>query len=454
MKTLLSTPLRVFSEIDLKLNAHAPLPELLRAMDSAREPLSQLFQEGLGTSIAGKAFALKTLNLLLAKYHFRERSAELLSRPFGLVVDPANGCNLECPGCVHSAGAKERKLFDWGKGLLTEERFSALLDRYGTYGIQLMLCNYGEPTANLRTPRLIELAKSYLIQTVLSTNGTIKRFDADAYVRSGLDFMYLSIDGATQPVYEQFRKGGHIEVVFENIRKMVEAKKRLGSRTPILRWQFLAFEHNSHEIPRARELAAEQGVDQFTVERPFDVSWDVPGIKVAMDVPPANTEIHLGTESALRGNWDFDVKGAAKDTIEREFAERWEKPGRVYSNKVYSTQGSSGHTCSWLYKSTGMDANGKILPCCAAPRPNLHLSFGQFPDATGDTFNSPDYQRARQFFADGITPSPGGDPVPHCENCEWDQEHTEVGHNTVSQYFRTAGRGLVDADTVRILCDW
>lgn len=409
------------------------------------------FREELGTSIAGKAFTLKVLNLLLAKYHFRERNPTLLSRPFGLVVDPANGCNLACPGCVHSRGSKELKLFDWDKGLLSEERFEALLQQFGTYAVNVRFYNYGEPTANLNTPKFIKLAKSYLIQTLVSINATVERFDAEAYVRSGLDFMLLSIDGATQPVYEQFRKNGHIELAFENILKLVDAKKRLGKETPILRWQYLAFEHNAHEIPAAREIAAALGVDQFTVETPFDVSWDVSNVRVAKDVPPSNHELREGTEDAFSRNWDFDLKGTAKEAIEREFAAQWTSRLAAPSEPLSAC---AAHTCSWLYKSMVMDANGRILPCCGAPRHDVHLVFGTFPDAGNDCFNSADYQRARQYFADGTTSKPGGSRAPHCENCEWDHTNTGVQYPQLAQYLRTTSRGLVDATAIKILADW
>ncbi|HEV1287347.1 MAG TPA: radical SAM protein, partial [Bryobacteraceae bacterium] len=200
------------SHLEGKLQG-SPLLDVLTAVDAAKGPLADQLEGLLKSRVGAKALALKALNLLVAKYHFQARSETLFSRPFGLLVDPANGCNLACPGCVHSEHSKSLKLFDWDKGMLSEERFQALLRQYGTYAVQIMFCNYGEPTANLKTPRFIELAKSYLIQTAISTNLTVGRFDAEAYVASGLDFMYLSIDGATQPVYEQFRKNGNIDLI-------------------------------------------------------------------------------------------------------------------------------------------------------------------------------------------------------------------------------------------------
>ena len=73
------------------------------------------------------------------------------------------------------------------------------------------MCNYGEPLVNLETPKLVRAAKRYLLHTMISTNMTVPRFDAEAYVESGLDYMMVSIDGATQEVYERFRRKGDLD---------------------------------------------------------------------------------------------------------------------------------------------------------------------------------------------------------------------------------------------------
>jgi hypothetical protein len=115
----------------------------------------------------------------------------------------------------------------------------------------------------------------------------------------------------------------------------------------------------------------------------------------------------------------------------------------------------SAHTCNWLYKNMVMDANGRILPCCGAPRPDVHLVFANFPAET-DCFNSSDYKRARSCFANGtaaIQPDHDGSAarVPHCENCKWDHSHTEVGRDQVALYLRTAG---LPPAAIQLLADW
>jgi MoaA/NifB/PqqE/SkfB family radical SAM enzyme len=139
--------------------------------------------------------------------------------------------------------------------------------------LELTFAITGNRCSNLNTPRLIRQAKEYLIGTALSTSLSVQRFDAEAYVQSGLDFMVISIDGATQQIYERYRRNGNLELVFSNIRKLVEAKRKLRKRTPVLSWNFLAFEHNAHEIPLAAKRARELGMNEFRVVEPFDVAW-------------------------------------------------------------------------------------------------------------------------------------------------------------------------------------
>src|SRR5579884_3797851 len=117
------------------------LHRMAQALDEAKPPLVDALRPRFADAIAAKAVALKLLNLRLAKYHFAERSVNLLSLPSGLVVDPSNACNLACPGCVHSAHAKELKLFDWKPGILEEKRMAAFFRHYGPAAIHVILCN-------------------------------------------------------------------------------------------------------------------------------------------------------------------------------------------------------------------------------------------------------------------------------------------------------------------------
>src|SRR5581483_10986599 len=83
------------------------------------------------------------------------------------------------------------------------------------------------------------------------------------------------IDGATQATYEQYRVGGDLDRVLRNCRLMVDAKRRLRSRTPRIVWGYHVFGHNRHEVHAARRMARDLGVEfHFSRGRVFGADWD------------------------------------------------------------------------------------------------------------------------------------------------------------------------------------
>ena len=444
----------ILTEIDRQIAAKPGITPVLELLDRQKLALFRCFERELGSPITAKALTLKVLNLCVARHHFLARSTTLLSRPYGLEVDPINNCNLACPGCVHSSRAKDLHLFDWTSGMLSPDRFAAFLDRYGPYAVQITLCNYGEPLLNPHTPEFIRLAKNYLLLTTLSTNMTAKRFDAEAYAASGLDFMTVSLDGATQDVYERFRKKGDLELAFTNIRSLVEAKRRLGKARPLISWQFLAFEHNAHEIEKARAMARELGIDQFRVATPFDVSWDDPEMKPAA-IEPASYDLQPDPVRSLVANWNpFDAELAAP-AIEREFSSSWVEQLVGMPDDIHRDNSHSEHVCHWLYKNMVMDATGRIIPCCAAPQPNSDLVFANFTADAPESFNSAKYRIARQsFIAKPVAATL--EPPPHCVNCDWfsDQQAAQIDSAQVQNYLNSVGKNFFDKASLSFLSKW
>ena len=437
------TAFRALTRIDAALSQCGSASETATVLDKSKAGLCELLRQRF-SSVEAQALTLKILNLWLARHHFRARDALLLSHPFGIVVDPSNVCQLACPGCVHSDHSELLKLFDWPKGTLSELRFAALLKLYGPTAIAVYFCDYGEPLLNLNTPKLIRMAKSYLLATALSTSLSVRRFDPEAYVASGLDFMVLSIDGATQRVYERFRRNGDLELVFENVARLVDAKRRLRRRTPLLSWNFLAFEHNSHEIPAAERMARRLGVNYFRVVTPFDVSWDDPEIRPAA-VKPYVSRLDWTSIANPPENWNPYPEAVEAGTIAAAF----EKP--LNRGIVGDAPAGSGHTCHWLYKNIVMDATGRILPCCGAPRLDAKLVFGTLDGDSGDPFNSERYRQARAFFAGDS--SVRADKL-HCSQCEWDQTTVNIGGPEIRRYFRAVDPWFFDRRSLHLLSAW
>lgn len=439
------------SRIEEIIRSRTSIRPLLEQLDRSKAPIHRLIADRLDSPVAAKALTVKLLNICLAHYHFLARTTAVLARPYGLIVDPINNCNLACPGCVHSPRNKELQVFQWNSGLLNPDCYSALLNAYGPYAIQITLCNYGEPLMNPATPGFIRQAKRFLATTTLSTNMTAKKFDAEAYVLSGLDHMTLSIDGATQSVYERYRRRGDIDQIFRNIRSLVEAKQRLGRCEPFVSWQFLAFEHNAHEIEAATAMARELGVDEINIATPFDVSWDDPDIRPAA-VQPRRIQLKPVPQ---RDPHPYDLNAAA---IDAAFRTGWVERLGGHEEVDFNPGTPSRHMCHWLYRNLVMDATGRVLPCCAAPRPDADLVFDVVNGVPADSFNTEKYRLARLSFADkpAYAKARAASVLaadPHCANCDWydDQGAALIDSPAIRNYFGAAGNGLFDEDSLRML---
>ncbi len=299
------------------------------------------------------------------------------------------------------------------------------------------------------------------MRTTISTNMSVARFDAEAYVASGLDYMILSIDGATQDTYARYRRNGDLQLVYRNVEALVSAKARMHRKTPIICWQYLAFTHNLHEIDLAAGISRDLGVDEFTVTRPFDVTWDDPQLRAA-DIERETFQFNPNTERDLGENWGAFSHDLIAEAIEKEFEATGAATGTP-GNYRNPPAGDNVVTCHWLYKNVTMDAHGRIFPCAGAPKQGFSFIFSELnPDQEMDEpFNSPKHQRARSFFANrtssaSVDASPNHGDEPYCMTCDWfeDQKKTDIDNPQVAQYLRGNWPDLFSRTSSEVLSSW
>jgi len=139
-----------------------------------------------------------------------------------------------------------------------------VLDQVGDGLYQVVLAHWGEPTLNRQLPEFVRLFHQAGVYTAFDTNMTLMTPSlAAALVDGGLNYVSASIDGVSQAVYARYRRNGDVAKALAGLRYLIEHKRRVGRSNPHVRWQFLVFEHNEHEVEPARALAREIGVDSF-----------------------------------------------------------------------------------------------------------------------------------------------------------------------------------------------
>jgi MoaA/NifB/PqqE/SkfB family radical SAM enzyme len=185
----------------------------------------------------------------------------------------------------------------------------------------------GEAFLNEELPGILEYAFRKNIMTTLAHGVNLNDVSdeaLEALVRFKTYRIRVSIDGATQETYRKYRVGGDLKRVFENIRKINALKKKHKSVKPYLRFQFIVFGHNEHEIPQAALLARMLNMD----------------VHFKLNVDP---EAFPVTNRPL-------IRQYIGYSDRREF---FEKEGKEYSRA----------TCLQLWKGPQINGDGRLLGC-------------------------------------------------------------------------------------------
>lgn len=372
-------------------------PTFLRAADAVQRALYADFKLTYGNDRFAKLLALKAVNLAISRYHFLHRHTVLGAKPLQLMLDPSNGCQLQCPGCVHSSNDFLKKAFEWPKNMMPKAHYDRLMEDMGPYAFSATLYNYGEPLLNKNVNRMIAQAREYQLFTWISSNLSLK-FDAEGLVRSGLDYLTISADGATQEVYSKYRRRGNLDLVIDNVRRLVAEKRRLGTKRPYLLWQFLTFEHNLHEVEAAIELARELGCDEVLVATPFDVSYDVADIRVATS-PLEGRHTFTPFEECQERLDQVAGTFVGDPAIDAAFEKSWYR-GMEELGGLHEPNRGDAPMCRWLYENLTLDGAGRLMPCCMSPTFERHLVFGNIADAKPDAINTEEAVLSRLAFAD------------------------------------------------------
>jgi hypothetical protein len=135
----------------------------------------------------------------------------------------------------------------------------------------------------------------------------------------------------------QYRRGGHFDLVIDNMRRIIAARRRLGLTRPLVTWQFLVFAFNEHELDLARAMAADIGVDCLTFRAPF-----------------------------------LDEGRFTISDEDRAAMKTWAPSGPRFNrympgNKEYvdpEARLPNRLRCGWHYMSTAINWDGSVAPCC------------------------------------------------------------------------------------------
>lgn len=295
-------------------------------------------------------------------------------KPSRIRLEASSFCQLRCPSCPTTGGHTSPAI---GGGFLKFENFQKLLDNAPALE-RIELSNYGEVFLNPHLLRIFELAQAKGVKIAIENGANlnnVKEEVLEGLVKYGVHAINCSIDGATAQTYEKYRTRGNLDKVISNIKKINSYKRSYQSDYPHLRWQFIVFGHNEHEIPLAREMAQDLGMEFYT-----KLNWDTA-------LSPIRNAEFVRAETGWR-------------SITRKEYE--EEHGEKYASKI----------CHQLWDDPQINWDGKVIGCCR----NFWGDFGgnAFNDGLLKSINNRKMKYAREMLAGQKPPRP---EIP-CSTCE------------------------------------
>lgn len=193
-------------------------------------------------------------------WEYLRGQTRLRGRPVEYIVETTAKCNLYCPMCP-------RETFRQPKEDMAQEIFERLVAESAPAAEHMMLIGLGEPFMDPRIFDRIEYCARHNISTLLSTNGTfLDEATADRLLRSPLEHITLSFDGATKETFEYYRKGARFEKVRENFVRFARMKHERGAPIHVV-VQMVRMERNAGEVDEfVRFWNAVPGVDQIRIK--------------------------------------------------------------------------------------------------------------------------------------------------------------------------------------------
>lgn len=289
----------------------------------------------------------KLFNLIRVEYAMATRHEYVSGKPYVIIVDPINKCNLRCPLCPSGTGDLNRD-----RTVMSYQQFTEIIRPFIKYAYEISFHNWGESLLNPEVFKMISFAAQHNIASNMSSNLSITQAGImGEIVGSGLEYLVVSLDAASPEVYRQYRRGGNFDLVISNLRSLIATRNARGSKTPRIEWQFIVMKHNMHEVEQAQTLAREIGVDTFRL-------------------------IPVG--------FPFGVKNL--NDLRRE----WAPDSLPMSEPIDST-------CFYLYRSVTINPDGGVSPCCMVP--DAKYDFGNLlSDDFENIWNNDFYRSARRLF--------------------------------------------------------
>jgi len=173
-------------------------------------------------------------------------------------IEVSTYCSLECQLCPRTFFAEQ-----WIFQQMSMETFQKIASHFDRTE-WVSFHGWGEPLENENILPMLHQAKQANCLTSLTTNGLHLTEDlSHQLLTQDLDLILISFEGAMKGVQENFGIGADFQRILDRAEGLVRLKRKLGRKTPIVKFSFPMTRLNVLELPGLVPLASKLGVDEF-----------------------------------------------------------------------------------------------------------------------------------------------------------------------------------------------
>ncbi len=315
-----------------------------------------------------------------------ERPLVMQSTPPGVEIEMTNRCNLACIQCLRSLGLKPYKLGD-----MDFENYKKILAQF-PHVMNLSLNGFGEPMMYKNFFEVVAYSRRERpwCKIGIYTNGMlIDDEKAHRLMDCGLTELNISIDAATPDTYRKVRRGGKLDTLHENIKRLLRVRQETRARFPLIGLNYVMLNENEGELVPFVEQAAEWGVDFVNCITYAGYDW---GFKNKRS--PENYKRELAAARKRMDELNVRCKSFPDDDIS------WSDPSRPFACQFFW-----GENFRVTYK-------GDITLGCCTPFKETYRYGNVLEEPFSEIWNNEFYRKNREMALRGVA------PTTTCASCD------------------------------------
>jgi MoaA/NifB/PqqE/SkfB family radical SAM enzyme len=207
---------------------------------------------------------------LLAKAVQYGEEGRLKVVPETIWIAGTNSCNIRCVMCHDHVGKNGEYITKEEAKIILSTKESSGAVYFGK--VKTLHLTSGE---SLLHPELATIIKTFKERfsdsgVMLFTNATLPIVGNVKEAILNIDYLYISIDGATKDVYEDIRRGANFNNVIKNIQDIIQCRKEANVSNKNVGIAFVATATNLHQLSSIVRIAHDFGIPRvgaFEVEK-------------------------------------------------------------------------------------------------------------------------------------------------------------------------------------------